>query len=86
MQKHLPQLPIEFDGCARGIVCDISATCFTPHPWSPTGGTCLYSSAYMRAKHAVYELERSMRREAAYQESIEIHLKASLLDHTRNRK
>lgn len=86
MHKKQPHLPFEFHGCERGIVCDVSAACFTPHPWSPTGETCLFSSAYMRARHAAYEIERLMRHDGSYYEAIEIQLKASLLNHPHKSK
>ena len=69
-----------FHGCKR-LNCSYEAPCFTPHPFSGTHETCLFSSALMRAKHAAYELTRSLTGETAYLDVTEIQLKASLVKH-----
>jgi len=86
MRKEQTQLPIAFHGCERGIVCNINSACFRPHPWSPTGETCLYASAYMRAEHAAYELARTISGDPSYREAIEILMKVSLLNRSGNQK
>ena len=81
-KKQSPPLPV-FHGCERGIVCSPEARCFTPHPWSSTHETCLFSSAYMRAEHVGTDLTRSLSGEATYQEALEIQMKVSLLNRKR---
>jgi len=73
-------LPTAFHGCKGGLICNSNASCFLPHPWSCTGETCLYSSSYMRAEHAAYELVRSVTGTPSYREAIEILMKVSLLN------
>jgi hypothetical protein len=77
-------LPI-FHGCKRGFMCSAEAPCFTPHPWSSTHKTCLFSSAYMRADHIETELTRSLTGEPTYREAVEILMKTSLLNRERGR-
>ena len=74
-------LPV-FHGCG-GTICCREAPCFTPHPWSSTHETCLFSSAYMRAEHLEEELARTHTGEPSYREAVEILMKFALLNRGR---
>jgi hypothetical protein len=82
LNKQSQSLPV-FHGCERGIMCSVEAPCFTPHPWSSTHETCLFSSAYMRAQHTESDLTRSLMGEPTYREAVEILMKVSLLNRGR---
>ncbi len=81
-KKQSQSLPA-FHGCERGIICNAEASCFTPHPWSSTHETCLFSSAYMRAEHISVDLTRALTGEPTYREAVEIMMKVSLLNRGR---
>jgi len=71
----------------RGIehvgISDPDSPLFVPHPWSATHTTSLFSSAFMRAKHAGFSVTRSLSGETAYLDAEEIRLKAALVDRER---
>ena len=78
-----PYSPLPFHGCERGLTCSRESHCFIPHPWSVTGDTCVFASAYMRAEHVTSELTRSLTGEPTYREAIEILMKAALLNRSK---
>ncbi|MBS1186027.1 MAG: hypothetical protein H6R04_45 [Burkholderiaceae bacterium] len=72
--------PLPFHGCERGLSCSRETPCFVPHPWSLTGDTCVYASAYMRAFHTQPEPTRSLTGEVTYKDAVEVQMKVSLLN------
>lgn len=84
METRLSELPFPpLRGIEHVGVSDPDSPHFVPHPWSATHTTSLFTSAFMRAKHAEYELTRSHTGEAAYLDAEEIRLKASLIERER---
>lgn len=81
MSKQQPaSQPLPFHGCDRGMSCSPETPCFVPHPWSFSGETCMYASAYMRADHVESEKTRSLTGEVTYSEALEAKMKANLLN------
>ncbi len=72
--------PLPFHGCERGLTCSRESACFVPHPWSFSGETCVFASAYMRAEHLTSERTRSITGETTYSEAVEVEMKVSLLN------